>query len=48
MPLAEPHAMAMTYRRHEERIRGLALGKYLERAYEGRGIIILRKGDLLA
>ena len=35
MPLAEPHAMAVTYLRHKERIRGLALRKHLERAYEG-------------
>lgn len=46
--LAGPHAMAMTYRRHKQRIRSLALRKYLERAYEGRGIIIVRKGDLLS
>jgi hypothetical protein len=46
--LAGPHAMATTYRRHKDRIRGLALRKYLERAYEGRGIIIVRKDDLLS
>jgi hypothetical protein len=48
MPLAEPHAMAVTYLRHKERIRGMALRRYFERAYEGRGIILLRKGDLRA
>lgn len=44
--LGGPHAMATTYRRHREQIRGLALRKYLQRNYEGRGIIIVRKEDL--
>ena len=38
--------MAMTYRRHKERIRSLALRKYLARRYENGAMIIIRKDDL--
>ena len=45
--LGGPYAMATTYRRHKERIRGLALRKYLARRYENGAMIIIRKHDLL-
>jgi hypothetical protein len=44
--LAGTYAMMTTYRRHKDRIRRLALSKYLARRYENGAMIIIRKDDL--